>query len=138
MTNVPCGGSGDSLTIELVRQDIKRGTSESYKGFVVISRLKSVPNEAKKCNAFAYEEEVRRFGFRYIELVRSTDGHMRQSNRRMPEAFQAHFRHRLVRCPLLLVQEFRSYLADFPRLQEVEAASCEDLVTEWLPYMCLF
>ena len=48
----------------------------------------------------------------------------------MCEAFQAHFRDCFVCCPDLPVQDFRSYLADFPRLQEVEVASCEGLVTE--------
>ena len=33
-------------------------------------------------------------------------------------------------CLNLPVQESHSYLADFPRLQEAEAASCEGLITE--------
>ena len=41
-----------------------------------------------------------------------------------------HFPYHFARCPDLPVQEFRSYLADFPRLREGEAASCEGLVTE--------
>ncbi len=48
----------------------------------------------------------------------------------MCEAFRAHFRDRFARCPGLPVQEFCSYLADFPRLLEVEATSCEGLITE--------
>ena len=32
---------GDSLVIDLTRQDLKREASERYKGFVVISRLDS-------------------------------------------------------------------------------------------------
>ena len=40
-----------------------------------------------------------------------------------------HFRDRFARLPDLL-QEFRRYLLDFPRLQEAEAAACERLVTE--------
>ena len=40
------------------------------------------------------------------------------------------FRDRFARCPDLLLQEFRSYLADFPRLGAAEAASCEDVITE--------
>ncbi len=32
--------------------------------------------------------------------------------------------------PLLKIREFRSYLADFPRLGVAEAASCEGVVTE--------
>ena len=34
------------------------------------------------------------------------------------------------RCPDLPIREFRSYLADFPRLGAAEAASCEGVVTE--------
>ena len=41
-----------------------------------------------------------------------------------------HFRDRFARCPELQVQEFRNYLADFPRLGEAEATSCERVVTE--------
>ena len=41
-----------------------------------------------------------------------------------------HFRDSFARCPDLLVQEFRSYLADFPRLREAKAASCKGLVIE--------
>ena len=48
----------------------------------------------------------------------------------MGGAIRVHFRDRLARCPGLPVQEFRSYLADFPRLREADAASCEALVTE--------
>ena len=40
-------------------RDIERKTSERYKGFVVRSMLKRVPNEAVKSNATAREEEVR-------------------------------------------------------------------------------
>ena len=48
----------------------------------------------------------------------------------MRGAFRAHFRDRYGHCHDLPVQEFRSYLADFYRLGEAEAASCESLVTE--------
>ena len=48
----------------------------------------------------------------------------------MRDAFRAHFRDRFARCPNLPLQEFRSYLADFPGLGAAEAASCEGVVTE--------
>ena len=51
----------------------------------------------------------------------------------MREAFRAHFRDRLTHCPDLPLQEFHSYLVDFPRLGTAEAAvaaSCEGVVTE--------
>ena len=48
----------------------------------------------------------------------------------MRDAFRAHFRDRFARCPDLPLWEFRSYLADFPRLGVAEAASCEGVVTE--------
>ena len=51
---------------------------------------------------------------------------MLQSNR----TFWAHFCDHFARCPDLPVQEFRNYLADFPRLGMVETASCEGMVTE--------
>ena len=76
------------------------------------------------------EEELRRFPCRYIEFDKSPDGRTLRSNREMREAFRMHFRDRFARCPDLPVQEFRNYLADFPRLGEAEAASCEGVITE--------
>ena len=67
---------------------------------------------------------------RYIDSVKSPDGCVLRSNREIRDAFRAHFRDRFGRCPNLPLQEFHSYLADFPRLQEAEAAGCEVLVTE--------
>ena len=49
----------------------------------------------------------------------------------MRDALRAHFRDCFARSPDILVQEFRSYLADFLRLQEAEAASCDGVVTEF-------
>ena len=83
-----------------------------------------------KCNALAGEEEVRRFSFRHIELVKFPDRWVLGSNREIRKAFWAHFRDRFACCPNLLVQEFRSYLVDLPRLRETEAACCEGLVTK--------
>ena len=121
---------GDSLTIELARGDLGRKTSERYKGFIVRSRLKRVLNEAAKTNATAREEEVRRFPDRYIDSVKSPDGCVLRSNREIRDAFRAHFRDRFARCPHLPLQEFRSYLADFLRLEAAEAASSEGVITE--------
>ena len=52
------------------------------------------------------------------------------SDRKMRGFFRVHFRDRFVRSPDLLIQEFGSYLADFPRLGEAEAVSCGGLVSE--------
>ena len=65
-----------------------------------------------------------------IEFVKSPDEHALRSNRKMREAFRVHFHDRFARCPDLPVWEFRSYLADFPRLGEAESVNCEVLVTE--------
>ena len=81
-------------------------------------------------NAFAREEEVRRFPCRFMEFIKSLDGHMLRSNRKMHDAFRAHFRNRFTCCPDLPILQFCSYLVDFLRFQEAEAASCEGLVTE--------
>ena len=120
----------DSLAIDLARRDLEREASECYKGYIAISRLKRIPNEAVKCNMFACEEEVRRFPSQYTELVKSPDGHMLGLNCEMYKAFQAHFSNCFAHCPDLPVQEFCSYLADFPRLWEAEVASCEAVITE--------
>ena len=76
-----------------------------------------------KCGAFSRKEEVQRFPHRHIEF-KSPDGHVLRSNREMRGAF------RFARCPGLLDQEFRSYLADFSRLREAEAASYVGWVTK--------
>ena len=76
--------------------------------------MNRVSNEPVKCNAFEREEEVQRFPHRYIEFVKSPDGHVLRSNREMCGAFRAHFRKHFARCPELPV---RSYLADFPALE---------------------
>ena len=83
-----------------------------------------------KCKVFVCEEEVRRFPHRYIEFVKSSDEHALQSNREIYGAFRAHFWDRFACCPDLQVQEFHSYLADFPHLREAEVAICKALVTE--------
>ena len=92
--------------------------------------LKSVLNEAVKSNATAREEKERRLLGRYIDSVKSPDGHTLRSIREIREAFQAYFRDRFAHCPGLPLQEFRSYLEDIPCLGAAEAAGCERLITE--------
>ena len=121
---------GDSVAVDLAKRDLEREASKRYKGFVVRNRLKRVPNEAVKCNAFMRKEVLRIFPHRYIECVNCPDGRMQRSSREIREAFRTHFRDRFARYLDLQVQEFRNYLADFPRLEEAEAASCEGVVTE--------
>ena len=82
-----------------------------------------------KSNATA-REEVRRFPDRYIDSVNIPDGRLLRSSREISDAFRAHFRDRFARCIDLPLQEFRSYLADFPRLGAAEVASCEGVDTE--------
>ena len=67
-----------------------------------------------KLSATAREEEVRRFPVRYIDSVTSPEGCVLRSNREMRDTFRAHFRDRFTHCPHLPLQEFHSYLADFP------------------------
>ena len=79
-----------------------------------------------KSNVTALEEEMRRFPGRYIDSVKSPDGCVLRSNREI----LSHFRDRLARCPDLPLQEFRSYLADFPLLGAAEVVCCEGVVIE--------
>ena len=44
---------------------------------------------------------------------------------------RSHFRDCFVRCSDPPFQEFRSYLADFPRIREADAVGCEGLVTKY-------
>ena len=78
-----------------------------------------------KSNATA-REEVRRFPDRYIASVKTPDGRLLQSSGEIGDAFRGRF----ARCTDLPLREFRSYLADFPRLGAAETASCEGEVTE--------
>ena len=73
-----------------------------------------------------HEEEVQRFPHWFIQFVKSP----LQSNCEMCGAFWEHFHDHFARWRDLAVQEFHSYLVDFSHLGEVEAASCEGLVTD--------
>ena len=121
---------GDSLAIDQARWYLEYKASEHHKGFVVKSRLKRVLNKAMKCNVFMCEEEVQRFPHWYIEIVKTLDRHVLQSNHEMHRAFQAHL-HDFFVCFLdLLVQELHSYLANLTYLGQAEVASCKGLVIE--------
>ena len=48
----------------------------------------------------------------------------------MHDAFRVQFHDRFACCPDFLVQDFRNYWADFPRLREAEAGCCNGEVTE--------
>ena len=89
---------GDSLAVDLGRLDLEREASERYKGFVVRNRLKRVSNEAVRCSAFMRKKELRRYSDRFIEFVKTPDGHVLWSIREVREAFGAHFRDRFARC----------------------------------------
>ena len=62
---------------------------------------------------------------------------MLQSNHEIRDAFQAHFHDRFACCPDLLLQEFHRYLANFPRLEAAEMASCKGVITECKVYDAL-
>ena len=130
MIDFPRRWLGDSLTIELARGDLEHENSEHYKGYVVRSRLRRVLNKPVKTNVTACVEEMRRFPDRYIDSVKTPDGCVLQSNCEKRDDFRAHFHDCFACCPDLRLQEFRSYLADFPCLGVAEAASCEGVVTE--------
>ena len=75
---------------------------------------------------------VKSFEFRVTVVYASNIAAERASFfREMRDALWMHFRDHFARCPDLSVQEFRSYLANFLRLREVEADSSECFVTEW-------
>ena len=121
---------GDSLGVELAKWDLERESNERYKVSVVRSKLKRVLNEAVKSNATAREEEVRRFPDRYIASVKTPDGRLLRSGRKIRDACRTQFWDLFARCTDLPLREFRSYLTDFPRLGVAEAATCEGVVTE--------
>ena len=77
-----------------------------------------------KFNATAREKEVRKFPGWFIDSVKFPDEHELQLNREMYDAFRVYFRDLFARCPDLALQEFRSYLANIPRLGAMEAEMC--------------
>ena len=52
-------GGGDSLAIYLARWDLECEASKYYKGYIVRSQLKRVPNEAMKYNTSVLEKNVK-------------------------------------------------------------------------------
>ena len=72
------------------------------------------------------EEEVRRFPSRYINSVKSLDGRVLRSNQEIRNAFRNCF----ARCPDLSLQEFHSYLADFPTLGVVTECEVRDALKQ--------
>ena len=100
------------------KKDLEREASERYKGFVVRSRLKWVPNVAVKYNSYVRKEEGWSSPHRYIEFILFPDEHMLWSSREIREAFRVnihdHFSHLLD----LTLQRFCSYHVDFVRLHE--------------------
>ena len=64
-----------------------------------------------------------------VDLMDHTGREM-WTNREILDAFRVHFRDCFAHCPDLPLQEFRSYLADFPCLGAAEATSCEGVITE--------
>ena len=77
----------DAIAVELVRRDLDRAASERYKGYVIRSKLKAVPNEAVKCKTDVRKKEARRFSHRYIESAKSPVGHVLRSRREIGVAF---------------------------------------------------
>ena len=130
MIGFPGQWKGGTVAIDLAKGDLEHKASECYKGFIVRNRLKRVSSEAVKCNALLHKEESRMFPHRHIKCINTPDGCVLRSSCEICEAFQVHFRDHFARCPDLQVQEFCNYLADFPHLGEVEAASCEGVVME--------
>ncbi|CAE1227672.1 unnamed protein product [Acanthosepion pharaonis] len=94
-------------------------------------------SEAVNLGADLRREEVRRGGDRYIREVEAPEGHTLRATDDMCEAFRRHFESRFTKEPGLREEEFRSYLADFPRLSPIEAASCEGEITEDEVYVVL-
>ena len=121
---------GDSLEIALAKEALRRSSSERYQGQVVRHKLNKMSNEAVNMGAELRKEEFRRGSDRFIREVVTPEGHTLRSADDMCEAFRRHFENRFTKEPGLRTDEFRSYLADFPRLSPTEAAGCEGEITE--------
>ena len=121
---------GDSLDVAQARNELRRLNSERYEGQVVRARLNRVSNEAVNVDAAMRQEEIRRFPERNIKEIKTSDGDTRRTTNEICDAFRAHLAARFARVEDLPVEDFHSYLADFPRLDTAEAASCEGVITE--------
>ena len=121
---------GDTLSAALARADLVQAANDRYNGQVVRSRLDRVSNEAVKLGASMRAEEFRRQKDDYITEIKNPDGRTLRSTRDIVENFRTHLQSRFTRLTDLPVEQFDSYLADFPRLEEAEATCCEGTITE--------
>ena len=97
----------------------------SYKGCVVRSRLKSVPNEPVKHIASARSIKIPLSVYQISQVSRWACAQLEPLDAQcllgeLPWLF----------CSLTLTSWFRNFIANIPRLQETETASCKGLVTE--------
>lgn len=84
-------------------------------------------SEAVNTGVELHKEEICLGSDRYIRGVDTPDGRRLRSTN---EVFRQHFRNRFTKELGLCGDEFRSYLADVPRLSSTEAAGCEGEITE--------
>ena len=120
---------GSTLDARLARQDLERAATERYQGQIVRGRLNRVPNEAAYVDNAERHEEHRWFCDRYMKSVKNLDGRMLRGTTEIVEGFRGQFED-LFTATELPEELWGDYLADFPRLGENEAASCEGIVTE--------
>ena len=120
---------GDTHRARLARFDLNRLASERYRGHLVRARLNGVTNEATHVDGAQRRMEGRSFPDRFMKSIETLDGRTLKGTREIVEGFRGYFSD-LFTPVELPTGEFSSYLADFPRISEKQAADCEGLVTE--------
>jgi len=121
---------GDSIATNIARAELALSNNKKYQAQVVRARLKRMSCEAANMARELRAEELRAANHRQIASVTSPDGHRRITNKDICKEFCDYYQKLFTREPGLSSAQFDTYLADFPRLEDTEAAGCEGRITE--------
>ena len=122
--------AGNSLETNRAKAELATTHNKRYQAQVVRARLKRMSCEAANMAQELRAEEMRAASKRYIASVTSPDGQRLTTNGDICKQFRDYYQDLFTREPGLSSARFDAYLADFPRLEETEAAGCEGPITE--------
>ena len=122
--------AGDSIATNIAKAELAATNNNRYQALVVRARLKRMSGEATTMAQELRAEEMRFASDRHITSVTSPDGQRRTTNEGICSVFRDYYQDLFTREPGLSSSQFDTYLADFPRLTETEAAGCEGRITE--------
>ena len=121
---------GDNLDTNIAKVELASTHKKRYQAQVVRSRLKRMSCEASNMAQELRAEEMRAASQRHIASVTSPDDQRLTTNGDICRQFRDYYQDLFTRSPGLSSAQFDAYLADFPRLEETEAAGCEGPITQ--------